>query len=279
MDDVHSSAVAEAVPDSVTPQTQIVRRTPKALSQRDPVRIAQAFFKSGYFKDVKSMEQAVVKIVAGEEIGLGPMAAIKGITMIEGQLGYTANLVATLVKQHPTYEYRVVETTDERCEIDFYDDGDKVGTSVFTVEDAERAGLVKPKSNWEKYPRAMCFNRALTQGVRAYVPDVTAGTPAYSDDEIEEVITTAPVAEDDAADAAVVIDEDRAQRILAGVNALGLAHPAIDLILGSCGIDALASHDNEAVVARIKGLSEDQADAVEAELDRMAETGEGDTDA
>lgn len=254
------------------PTQVVVRKQPKALAQRDPIKIAQAFFESGYFKDVRTMQQAVVKIVAGEEIGIGPMAAIKGITMIEGQLGYTGNLIATLVKQHPTYEYKVVERTNERCKIEFYVGDELEGISEFEIADAKRAGLVKTSSNWEKWPRAMCFNRALTEGVRAYIPDVTAGTPAYTDDEIEEVIETAPVA-----DEAPTLDIERVQELIdlieaaedelakGGVN----AHDGLNVLLGSLGIDGFDVGTTYA--DELAELAPEQADALNAELQKMAD--------
>lgn len=161
----------------MTAGNELTTRQGGALSNsQGPVKIAEAMFKSGYFPDVKSMAQAVVKVVAGEELGLSPMAAIQGITMIEGKIGMTANLMATLVQQHPDYDYKVIEATDTHAEIDFYKDGEIIGKSEFAIADAERAGLVKAKSNWEKWPKAMCFNRCLTQGVRMYCPIVTNGS-------------------------------------------------------------------------------------------------------
>jgi hypothetical protein len=276
MDDSQGSGpngTATASPPAPAERQEIIRR-PKALSQRDPLAIAKAFAKSGYFKDVKSEAQAAVKIIAGEELGLGPMAAMEGLTLIEGKLGFRGNLVATLVKQHPTYDYKVVETTDEKCILDFYDGDEKVGRSEFTVKDAERAGLIKAKGNWEKYPKAMCFNRALTQGVRTYIPDVTAGAPAYTDDEIEEAIVDVQSAAESDADApapAGIGWSEVAQKIVAGIEAVGVNLDEVDILLGSLGIDALAEHSKDALLERVKGLTLEQAEALEAELDRIAE--------
>lgn len=257
------------------PTQVVVRKSPKALSQRDPVQIAEHFYRSGFFSDVKSMSQAVVKIIAGEEIGLGPMAAIKGITVIEGILGYTGNLLATLVKQHETYEYKVTDTTNERCVIEFYDGEDLQGTSEFSIEDAERAELVKPRSNWVKWPKAMCFNRALTQGVRAYIPDVTAGTPAYTDDEIEEVITTEPAVQETSA---ATLNPEKVEQLEKGIAAAegGLAKRGVNwldglnVLLGSLGIDGFSP--NISLAEELAKLAPEQAEALEAELHKLAET-------
>ena len=42
-------------------------------------RAAMALYKSGYFNDSKSEAQAIVKVMAGAELGLPPFAAMAGI--------------------------------------------------------------------------------------------------------------------------------------------------------------------------------------------------------
>lgn len=51
-------------------------------------------------------------------------------------------------------------------------------TSQFTMEDAKRAGLVKPDSGWMKYPENMCLWRAIGFAADVVAPDVTAGMTA-----------------------------------------------------------------------------------------------------
>lgn len=170
--------------------TQVIRRRPTPLSQRDPVAIAKHFVASGFFKDTNDLSKAVVKIVAGEELGLGPMASMRGIYIIEGQTAYSGNLLATKVKQHPTCDYRVIEHTTQRCEIEFTDNGEVVGTTSFTMEEASK--IANPRTgkklvagaNWKNYPEAMLFNRALAKGVRMHIPHVTAGVSPYIAEEL-----------------------------------------------------------------------------------------------
>ncbi len=273
-DEAPAPTVAE---EAATPTQVVIRKSPKALSQRDPVVIAEHFWKSGFFKDVKSMSQAVVKVIAGEELGLGPFAAIKGITMIEGQLGFTANLVATKVMQHPDYRYEVKETTNQRCVIDFFEGDTLRGTSEFTIEDAERAGLVKAQSNWEKWPKAMCFNRALTQGVRAYIPDVTAGIPAYTDEEIEEVVTETGGEVAEVAQESGGLEPATLAHLVEGIE---IAKPQLEkgaanwldglnLRLGALDIDAFSP--TEEVEKELAKLTEEQAAALDGELQKLAD--------
>lgn len=146
--------------------------------------IAAQFQRSGLFPDLRSEAQAYVKVLAGQELGIGPMAAVAGLNVIKGRVTFSANLLASLVKAHPSYDYRVTDHSAQSCRIVFLQDGEEIGTSEFTAEDARRAGL--SGQNWSKYPKAMMFARTLTQGVRWYCPDVTSGTPAYVPEEVSE---------------------------------------------------------------------------------------------
>jgi hypothetical protein len=282
-------ATAEPQP---TPGT-VERIRPRQLSQRDPAGLAKAIADSGFWKHIRTPAQAMVVMAAGEELGLTPLAACQGITIIEEKIGYTGNLVATLVKQNPVHDYRVRTKTNERCEIEFgpvpapgRDESgewlpwpDAYGTSEFTVEDAQRAELVKPRSNWVKYPRAMCFNRALTEGIRAYCPDITAGTPVYTDEEIREIVHVESEAEVVEGDPAPTLDPARITHLVEGIEIVKpqLADNGINwwdglnLILGSLGIDSFDFAASNEVAFHLKRLSDEQADVLDAELQRMAD--------
>ena len=151
--------------------------------------MAKAFVQSGYFSDTKQLAQAIVKIQAGKELGLPPVYSMQNINLIRDRLTSSANTMAMLVKKSGRYNYRVKEHTDLKCSITFHElDGDKwieVGESTFTMEDAKRANLVKPDSGWVKYPRAMLFSRAISQGARMYAPDAIGGI--YTDEEIRSI--------------------------------------------------------------------------------------------
>jgi len=151
--------------------------------------MAQAFVQSGMFQDTKQLSQAIVKIQAGRELGLPPVYSMQNINLIRSRLTSNANTMAMLVKRSDRYNYRIKEHTDDVCSITFYErDGAKwaeAGTSTFTMADAKRADLVKPDSGWAKYPRAMLFSRAISQGARIYCPDAIGGI--YTDEEIRTI--------------------------------------------------------------------------------------------
>jgi len=153
------------------------------MTLQETMTLGDTLAKSGFFSDTRSAAQAVVKILAGKEMGFGPIASMTGIHIIQGKVAVGANLMGASVKSDPRYDYRVMELTDDRAEVAFYEGGKEIGRSVFTMEDAKAAGLTG-KDNWRKFPRNMLFSRAMSNGVRWYCPDAFGGSPTYTPEEL-----------------------------------------------------------------------------------------------
>ena len=156
----------------------------------DLFRLGEVLAQSGYFQDARQAAQAIVKVMAGRELGFGPIASMTGIHIISGKPAIGANLMAMAVKRSGKYTYKVVTLTDDVCRLEFYErNGDKweqLGPSEFTKQDATKAGV----KNLDRFPRNMLFARALSNGVRWYCPDalaMTAYTPEELDGEFVEV--------------------------------------------------------------------------------------------
>jgi hypothetical protein len=164
--------------NSLTPRAPLEMGT---LS--DPAELGRMLAASGYFSDVRDAAQAVVKVLAGQELGFGPIASMTGVYIVKGRVTLSANLMAAAIKRHPRYDYRVVEHSDTAAVIRFLEHDKDLGTSEFTLKDAERAQLLGGE-NWKKYPRNMLFWRALSNGAKFYCPDAFAGAPVYTPDEL-----------------------------------------------------------------------------------------------
>lgn len=162
---------------------QIIK-SPNVIQSFDDVeKAARAMSASGFFPDSKQAAQAIVKVLAGREMGFGAFASMTGVAIIQGKPVVGANLTAAAIKQTGKYNYRVTKHTDQECEITFYESGQDVGVSRFTMEDAKAAGLTN-KDNWKKYPRNMLFARAISNGQKWYAPDVYNGVTVYTPDEM-----------------------------------------------------------------------------------------------
>jgi len=156
-----------------------------ALNVNETIQLGEIFYKSGYFSDIKSAAQAIVKILRGQELGLPPATSLEQVYVINGRTALGASLIAAKIKASEKYDYKVKRLDDNGCELTFYENGKEVGTSVFTIEDAKKAGLLN-RDTYQKYPRNVFFARALSNGAKWYCPDVFSGA-VYVPEELEEI--------------------------------------------------------------------------------------------
>lgn len=166
-----------------------------ALVQYNPVNtladaraVAETLALSNYF-DAKgnnpvALAQIATKILAGREMGYGPFASVNGIHIIQGRPSVSANLMAAAVKASGRYDYRVRQMTADVCELEFFErmDGkwESLGKSTFTAKDAAAAKT----QNMDKFARNMLFARAMSNGVKWFVPDVFNGNAVYVPEEL-----------------------------------------------------------------------------------------------
>ena len=147
------------------------------------MQLGDVLSKSGYFQDAKGAAQAIVKVLAGRELGIGPIAAMTGINIIQGKVSVGANVMAAKVKGSKRYDYRVLELSDDRCRLEFFersgDDWQSLGVSEFTKANAIAANT----KNLTTFPRNMFFARAMSNGVKWYCPDISV-SPMYTPDEL-----------------------------------------------------------------------------------------------
>jgi len=143
-------------------------------------RQARMFAVSGAFADIhgKTQEQAIalalVKIQLGYEMGLSAIESMHGISLIQGRPAVGAHIRARKMRQ-AGYSWRFIEQTDEACEIEIRYLGHVQGTCRYTMEDAKRAGLVKPGGAWTKSPSDMLYARCITRAQRRFAPEVLYG--------------------------------------------------------------------------------------------------------
>ena len=152
------------------------------LTIQDNLSVAKTFYESGMFPDIKSSSQAMVKIMAGQEFGIPPFAAMSGIHIIAGKPTIGAGLMAQRIKASGKYDYNVIELSETVCNIEFHQAKTILGNSIFTIEDAKKAGT----KNLDKFPKNMLFARAISNGVRWFTPDIYS-TVVYVPEEMQDV--------------------------------------------------------------------------------------------
>src|SRR3972149_6955512 len=86
---------------------------------KEPMALGNIFAESGMFPDTKTMAQAVVKILAGRELGLSPMESMTNIFFVNNKRALTSGLMASLLKKQGKYDYKVDKLDNEECSLSF----------------------------------------------------------------------------------------------------------------------------------------------------------------
>ncbi|NDG19053.1 MAG: hypothetical protein EB117_12385 [Betaproteobacteria bacterium] len=153
-------------------------------------RIGQIFVTSGFFSDTKDAAQAIVKVMAGQELGFAPIASMTGVYIVKGKVSLSANLMAAAIKRSGRYTFKVLQLDAKECSIEFYEilggKRESIGISSFTMAEAAQAGLAG-SATWKNFPRNMLYARAMSNGAKWYCPDVFGG-PIYTPDELGAVV-------------------------------------------------------------------------------------------
>ncbi len=163
---------------------------------QDIYQLGEVLAKSGYFTDARSASQAVVKVLAGRELGFAPLASMTGIHMIDGKPVIGAHLLASLIKRSGRYNFEIIRSDREACELRFVEKkGDKwesCGPPIsLTFKEAVESGLAVSsdgrtlKRNWKVSADDMLFARCVSKGYRRYCADLSGGLLTYVPDELE----------------------------------------------------------------------------------------------
>lgn len=168
----------------VSVQAVDINTTTGEISKRDATvwEIAQIVAGSRDFPSARTPEKAAVRILAGKELGVGPIASVMGIRIDNGRVSMDACLMAGLIERSGRYDFSVVERDDAKCVLQFTRDGQVRGEAVFTADEAKKAGLLK-KDVWTNYCRDMLYWRAVSRGARQYCSGIF-GSATYVHEEL-----------------------------------------------------------------------------------------------
>lgn len=130
---------------------------------------------------VATAEQAMMVMLKGKELGLSLTASFEFVTVIEGKPALIPRGALALILNSPMLDG--LEIKDEvaqdgkptACTVTMKRKNGFTYTARFSMEDAQRAGLVKTGSGWEKYPANMMRARAIGFCADIVFPDVLGG--------------------------------------------------------------------------------------------------------
>ncbi len=181
-----SSAVAQVVDYQSTAVARLAEWAASAdAAYNVATRLVQSSFCPQQFRG-KAIE-ATAAILAGMEVGLQPMAALRSFDVIQGQAAPRA-LTLRAVAQSYGHEIEVVESTNTRCRVRARRRGADAWQSVtWTIDRAKELGLTS-KDNWRKQPGAMLVARATSEAARLVAADAILGI-GYSLEELADGAT------------------------------------------------------------------------------------------
>lgn len=159
-------------------------------------RLVQSSFVPQQFRG-KPVE-ATAAILAGSEVGLSPMAALRAFDVIQGQAAPRA-LTLRAVAQSYGHDIEIVESTSTRCKVRARRRGGDWQIVTWTIDRAKELGLTG-KDNWRKQPGAMLVARATSEAARLVAADAILGI-GYSAEEVADGQSSASTMEADTVDA------------------------------------------------------------------------------
>jgi 5'-3' exonuclease len=189
----HDNMIA-AMASAKNPQFGLAPAPVEYDKQLEPRNMTEAITLSKHMFDSRMFAaygtpQAVLSVVlAGRELGLPAMAALRSFHVIEGKPTLAASAIQALVLRSGKAKYfRCTERTPERATFVTKRGDDPEIALTYTTEEA-RAGWTKDESAWKKSgwgrnPADMNVARAGSKLARLVYPDVVAGL--YDPSEME----------------------------------------------------------------------------------------------
>lgn len=142
---------------------------------------ASRFVPAGYRN--KPIEGAAA-IMAGAEVGLSPMAAMRAFDDIQGTPAPKAITLRAIALSRG-HDLRIVKSTQTECKVVGRRKGEtEWQETTWDIPRAQRMGLLE-KSQWKSQPGAMLVARATSEMARWIAADAIMGMP-YSAEEIRD---------------------------------------------------------------------------------------------
>lgn len=168
---------------------------------------AEVLVKTGFLpQSIKTPEQAMAIILTGRELGIGAMAALNTINVIQGKPTISPQLMLALINRTGELEEFSVADDGQACTVTMKRRGRKPHAETFSMKDAalmkttegygenKKTISLSEKYNWRQMPAIMRKWRAVAACARIVFPDVILGmyTPeemgAATDVETGEIV-------------------------------------------------------------------------------------------
>lgn len=119
---------------------------------------------------------AIMLIVTCKQYGL-PITALSEVMEVNGKIGFWGRTKLAILLKSPLCEYLLpVEKTDKVCTIKTKRRGyPEEVKETYTIEMAEKAGLLSRSDAWKKHPADMLWWKCVNRVISTIYPDVIQG--------------------------------------------------------------------------------------------------------
>lgn len=149
---------------------------------QDMQNMAEAIAASGLF-GMKDKNSVLALMAVAQAEGLHPATAARDFHIIQGRPALKADaMLARFQAAGGTVQWK--EYSDDKVTGTFNHPNGGNLEVTWTLEQANRIGLVKPGSGWAKFPRAMLRSRCISEGIRSVFPGSVTGF--YSPEEVQD---------------------------------------------------------------------------------------------
>ncbi len=138
------------------------------------------------------LNTAVMLIVTCKQYGL-PITALSEVMEVNGKVGFWGRTKLGIVLKSGVCEYIIpAEQTDKKCTVETQRKGWPKPVSItYTLEQAEKAGLLARSDAWKKHPSDMLYWRAVSRIISQVYPDVIQGFATVEEIEEEQPVQQA----------------------------------------------------------------------------------------
>ena len=130
------------------------------------------------------LNTAVMLIVTCKQYGL-PITALSEVMEVNGKVGFWGRTKLGIVLKSGVCEYIIpTEQTDKKCTLETQRKGWPKPVSItYTLDQAEKAGLLARSDAWKKHPSDMLYWRAVSRIISQVYPDVIQGFATVEEEE------------------------------------------------------------------------------------------------
>lgn len=159
---------------------------------------AKIAFDSGLYRDFENVEQILMAMAVGKDLGLTFSQSVRGIRPVDKSLYLRSEMKMAVVKRSPEcLKFKVLTSNAQLCKLAVQRLGEDLTEITYTIEEAKESGLVEPGSPWVRYPRMMLFRRVASIACEQEFGDLLVETPEW----IEPSKVEAPAREESCSDA------------------------------------------------------------------------------